>query len=79
MIESGADQQILLRWHLVTNHYPPVSPDWILCCAWVIQRAIDGEDLEVPAPVPEGYRPQLASNVFRELHLEPFTHSELED
>lgn len=78
MIESGADQQVLLRWHLQTNHYPAVSIDWIPCCLWVIQRVVDGETLDVPAPVPDGYKQLMAYQVFEELHLGPFAQEELE-
>jgi hypothetical protein len=45
----------------------------------VIDRALEGEDLDVPAPVPEGYPPMLASKIFRDLHLEPFTYEPEED
>ena len=72
MIESGADRPILLRWHLQTNHYPPADPAWIPCCEWVIDRAIAGEDLDVIAPVPEGYKVQTARGVLEGLHLEPW-------
>lgn len=77
MIESGADRQILLRWHLQTNHYPAIPVDWIPCAEWVIDRAIAGEDLNVPAPVPEGFQQMLASKVMEGLHLEPFCQEEL--
>lgn len=78
MIESGADQQILLRWHLVTNHRPPADIEWIPCCQWVIQRVLDGESLNVPAPCPEGYKQLSAAEVFEQLHLEPFAQEPLE-
>jgi hypothetical protein len=77
MIESGADRPILLRWHLQTNHYQPVSTDWIPCCEWVIDRAIAGEDLDVIAPVPEGYKLLVARRVLEELHLRPWVQVEL--
>ena len=48
------------------------DPAWIPCCEWVIDRAIAGEDLDVIAPVPEGYKVQSARGVLEGLHLEPW-------
>lgn len=70
MIESGCDRNVALLWHLTLNHFPPVGPEWIPCCEWVIDRAIAGECLDVFAPVPDGYAPQIARNVVEGLHLE---------
>ena len=39
---------------------------------WAIDRAIAGQDLNVLAPVPSGYAPQLASTIIEGLHLEPW-------
>lgn len=78
MIETGADRKILLRWHLQTNHVPAVHPEWIPCAEWVIDRALAGEDLDVPAPVPEGYPPNTARFVFDGLHLAPFAQEEFD-
>jgi len=72
MIETGANRKIILRWHLQSNHVPPVDPEWIPCCEWVIDRALAGEDLEVLAPVPEGYVPMTAAHVLDGLHLDTF-------
>lgn len=77
MIETGADRQILLRWHLQTNHYPAIPVDWIPCCEWVIDRALAGEDMDVPAPVPEGYKQMSAAMVMEGLHLGPFAQEDL--
>ena len=72
MIESCRDPRVSLRLHLESNHYPPVRGEWILCCMWAIDRAIAGQDLNVLAPVPSGYAPQLASTIIEGLHLEPW-------
>ena len=77
MIETGADRKVLLRWHLQVNHNPPVSTEWIPCCEWVIDRALAGEDLDVIAPVPDGYRLQTARWVLEGLHLGPWIRSDL--
>ena len=36
-----------------------------------------GEDLDVIAPVPEGYKLLVARRVLEDLHLEPWVNSEL--
>jgi hypothetical protein len=43
----------------------------------VIDRAIAGEDLDVIAPVPEGYKLLVARRVLEELHLRPWVQVEL--
>ena len=78
MLESGADRRIVLRWLLQTHHQPPVDTEWIPCCEWVIDRAIAGEDLEVTAPVPDGYGQLTAREVLEGLHLGPFVKSDLD-
>ena len=79
MIESGADRPILLRWHFQTNHDPPIPVEWIPCSEWVIDRALAGEDMSAPAPVPEGFQQMSAAEVFEGLHLGPFAQEGVED
>lgn len=58
-------------WHLQSNHYPPVSVDWVPTCEAAIDLAKEGGDLDELLDVPEGYgAPRPARAIVEALHLD---------
>lgn len=75
-VGEGVPLQVALAWHLESNHFPPISRDWIPAAERAIELASAGiwdEDIERP----EGYAtPDQPTNSVYELveglHLDPF-------
>jgi hypothetical protein len=51
--EHAPNLEIALRWHLQSNHYPPVPSSLIPACIEAIE-AYDAEDYEQLIKLPEG-------------------------
>ena len=69
MLEVGTREQVL-SWHLTSNHYPPVSLDFI----GVAGQAIEDVDSGYPGNLilmPNG-RTLTAGQIVEGLHLEQF-------
>jgi hypothetical protein len=79
VISTGCHRKIALRWHLSCNCEPAIPTYWVDCCDWVIERAIAGEGLEVSAPVPAGFPPFSAREIFRELRLEAWVDAAVDE
>lgn len=53
MLEMGQDIDTVLRWHLGSNHYPPVPVTMVPVCKAAI-AACEEEDYERLIDLPEG-------------------------
>lgn len=54
MLES-ADFEQALRWHLSSNHFPPVPLEMLDPCRKAIELANAGEDVNTTIELPEGF------------------------
>jgi hypothetical protein len=57
MAALAPDRETALRWHLQSNHYPPVPTSMISVCEAAIDATIDG-DYDDEIELPEGVRYQ---------------------
>lgn len=74
LIEVGG--RAALRWHLESNHYPPVPHAMLPVCQRVIELAADGQWHEL-VTLPDdilfrGGEDATVAEVVSALHLEPF-------
>lgn len=79
MLEA-TDQDTALRWHLTSNHFPPVPESMVEACKAAIDAMNDGNP-DKPIPLPEGitYRGMSYSFAYLlvdSLHLEYFLDQE---
>ena len=77
---NHADRETALRWHLQSNHFPPV-PLSMLRVARVSIACMESEDWDVKIPLPAGvlYHGQSvvsAIDACRALHLDVFIEVE---
>lgn len=66
-----ADLDTTLSWHLQSNHFPPVSADFIPACKAAIQHALDEDweaEVELPERSPKDY--VTVAEIVRVLHLD---------
>ncbi len=74
---EAAPRGIGLMWHLQSNHYPPVSSDWVPTCEAAIDLANEGGDLRELIDVPDGYgKPRPAIAIIEALHLDSWIELE---
>lgn len=74
------DQETVLRWHLTSNHFPPVPESMVEPCKWAIRAMYDGEPTR-PIDLPEGvtYRGMphcFAGSLVDHFHLDEFLYME---
>ena len=72
--QSGVDRATQLRWHLRSNHFPPVPLSMVPVCEFAIDAANDGlYDVEIELPEGSTFRGSPTAPVFeiiRAHHLE---------
>jgi hypothetical protein len=65
------DQDTALRWHLTSNHFPPVPESMIEPCKAAIDAMNDGQ-FDKPIPLPEGVTYRGMSYSFAYLLVDSF-------
>ena len=70
------DRNVMLRYHLKHNHYPPVSVVFVVIAAEAI-AAVEAEDWQRKIELPNG-KIMTASEIVEELHLSSFITTEEE-
>jgi len=74
--EGQVSLEAALDWHLRSNHFPPVSLDFIPTCVRAIELAND-EDFDVEIEMPNGIT-KTAGEICDGLHLWAFIDDEEE-
>ena len=70
-VETGdANLGPAIRWHLGSNHFPPIHPSFDASAIWAINTAAIGEWDEVRT-LPNGIQ-LTAADIVEQLHLESF-------
>ena len=74
------DQDTVLRWHLQSNHYPPVPATMVEPCKWAIRAMYDGEPTKA-IELPEGVTYRGMQHIFAgvlvdHFHLDDFLYME---
>ena len=67
---ANASRDVALGWHLTSNHYPPIHPDFHPPIREAIELANCGE-WDATVDLPNGITKTVRS-VVQEVHLEPF-------
>jgi len=73
MAAQPISREAALHWHLTSNHFPPVSTEFIPTCIAAIDAANDG-DWDRVIDFPEGAQIERdnAGRIIDGLHLESF-------
>lgn len=79
MIAHDPEERRVLKWHLLSNHYPPVPLSMLGPCITAINLAIDGEwNAIVRLPADMTYRGEHVATVLvivEAFHLMPFVEN----
>lgn len=81
MLEGDVELRQAMKWHLQSNHYPPVPGEMADACFEAIDL-YNAEEYKAEVPLPEGVtfrgkKSVPAWELIERMHLEPFV-SELE-
>lgn len=79
MLET-TDQETTLRWHLTSNHFPPVPESMVEPCKEAIRAMYEGEptrSIELPEGVTyRGMNYCFAGSLVDSFHLDDFLYME---
>lgn len=71
MAEGQTSLDAGLKWHLESNHYPPVSQTWLPVCREIVRMSKVRPDLDYPVQCPTSEK-LTALQVAERFHLDPF-------
>lgn len=63
-----------LAWHLATNHYPPLAPEWLDAAEQAVEMTSDDMPIDTQIETPIG--PRDIEGIIINLHLEAFIKKE---